>query len=236
MPQSLKSGIAAPIEHDMAATPKVSTQLAVPTPTPAGATMPSTTFFDLPPEIRNIIYDMVTIANTPSPYSPDGSRIPTHLPPWNLGILPTTTPALSQVNKQIRQEALPRHHMIYGLQLLSPSVQSNAYSKTAEMWLEAFGRTRIPMTRKFLLFGGRRDLKILLRGAPDFPKQVKKAFLVRVTNPFDPFYHYDVEEIEAFIEPRLKQNGAGVFLDFDDVLAILAKVRKMSKDWIPVGY
>lgn len=120
--------------------------------------------------------------------------------------------------------------MTIGLYLGSPELRLTTHPSSMPMkWRTVFGPTRVPLTRNFVISDWR-CLEILLPGSPDFPKQ-EKAVLVRGTAESEEFKpsQDEIEEMEVFIETRLKRNSAGVFLEVEDLPAMVAKVTEIAR-------
>lgn len=102
---------------------------------------PSATFFDLPQELRDEIYDLVASDEWKQgfcPFFPDaGSSSDPFLFPPNY-----RDPALAQVNRQIRAEFLPRFHRLMLLGIGPP------LRPETERWLRVF-EDRLPLIRNF---------------------------------------------------------------------------------------
>ncbi|KXT11112.1 hypothetical protein AC579_647 [Pseudocercospora musae] len=120
-------------------------------------------FLDLPPEIRNQIYDSLAAETLLEPSSPwDRHCIQTHWTPRPGITTDLLLSPMTQVSGHIRSEFLPRWHRHIEL---SFDCNADNESNTIDRWLKAFALSRVPVTRSFNFLFGDDQVRIDLRGA-----------------------------------------------------------------------
>ncbi|KAF7194906.1 hypothetical protein HII31_03743 [Pseudocercospora fuligena] len=163
-------------------------------PPPASATAsPSaqptrqrTTFFDLPAELRNQIYDEVAEHDAPR------QVLKAYFP------LRGPLRALAEVCQQTRREYLPRLHQDLDLWLFDSYVKADS---TME-WLKVFGRSRVPLTRRFCIWCDPFSCVIALHG-----KNSEKQVTVRYDWDEHPIKDSEAGDAaaEEFVQSHLQQ-------------------------------
>ncbi|KXT13370.1 hypothetical protein AC579_2949 [Pseudocercospora musae] len=164
------------------------------------------TFFDLPAELRNQIYDGV--AEHDAPKQALKAYFPHRGPPRTL----------ADVCKQTRREYLPRLHQDLALWLFDSYVKSDS---TME-WLDIFGRSRVPLTRKFCIWCDPFCCKIVLHG-----KNSEKQLTVRYDWFADESEDYEAEDAaaEEFVRSHVQHCESDPYLALEGLEKVSGHVR-----------
>lgn len=172
----------------------------------AQSTRHRTTFFDLPAELRNQIYNEVAEHDAPKQvlkaYFSD----------------PRPSRTLAEVCRQTRRVYLPRLHRDLDLWLFDSYVKSDS---TME-WLDIFGRSRVPLTRKICIWYDPFCCEIVLHG-----KNSEKQVTVRYDWYEEPMEEDEAVDAaaEAFVQSHLHPCESGPHLTVEGLEKIIDHVR-----------
>lgn len=162
----------------------------------------ATGLYDLPAELRNAIYDILS--------DTDAYVLScTSIRPFDVPRL-SDVEKIAQVNRQFRAEFLPRYHAIVGLALYDYD-RDDRDVHLSNSWLRCFGATRVPLTRRFVFYIGH-DTVITLQNDGD----VEISELHRNFRP-EAAYRKQLKDLASSL---LKSEHGHFWLDSDDLWSI----------------
>ncbi|EME78588.1 uncharacterized protein MYCFIDRAFT_199758 [Pseudocercospora fijiensis CIRAD86] len=166
------------------------------------------TFFDLPAELRNQIYDEIAEHDAPK------QVLKAYYQKYRA---PPAT--FAEVCQQTRQEYLPRLHRDLDLWLFDSYVKPDSTMR----WLDIFGRSRVPLTRKICIWYDPFCCKIVLHGNKS-EKQVTVRYLDWYGDPIENSEAVDAAA-EAFVQSHLQPCGSDPYLTLEGLKKVIDFVR-----------